>query len=636
MTLPFRRRHNDAEASHDRARSLIASGFLEPLEAADSAWLATHLAGCPECATDAAAYEADRQLLRTLRDRPIEPPRDLWARTAAEIERSRSRGGRVARPALPRRIGRLPLGVASGLLVVLVVIGASLAPRGGLPLVGPGLGGSANRTAGTEATPIAVTADALAWIQVSPDGSYEFLQANVDEVCVDARDGCAPLNTRNSTRLRLTQAPQSVLLSPNQAQIAVVTKSTSSTGSAIVVVPVPTAPPPVPSPVPTGSAAATPPVGTPGASATPTATDASGTPSPTPGSSPTTAPGGSPLPTASGEPPAGHAIVSGVIVVGDAAYSADGAWLAFSARPADGSSGPDLYTWHVGDALATAVTIDHRTFFSGWLGSTIVANRVDPGDGGPEASSGAGASADATGTPAAAPVATTVPSDGPGGAPSASPVAVQDHPVAFILDPATHAITLLGATDIWHATFDPTGASVVYWAGTLVRDATGTGWTLGTGHLVIDGWNDGSRSASPSASAGVTTSPPSSPEPTVPLVGPAGHPVALTAEPVTDFDAWFDPTGTRLAIWIADPTDATIGTLRLEVIDPQTGLIDATADPLPGVAALRGVSISSGRLAWVTPPGQDGQGSHVQVLAWNGRDFGQVRTIQGDRFLVAR
>ena len=76
MTLPFRRRYNDAEASHYRARSLTAAGFVEPLEPSESAWLETHLAGCPECRSEAAAFEADRQLLRTLRDRAPEPPRD--------------------------------------------------------------------------------------------------------------------------------------------------------------------------------------------------------------------------------------------------------------------------------------------------------------------------------------------------------------------------------------------------------------------------------------------------------------------------------------------------------------------------------------------------------------------------------
>src|SRR3972149_1168649 len=94
MTLPVRRRHNGHGASHDRARALIATGFLQPNEPTDTAWLEAHLTGCLECRTDAAAYGADRELLRTLREQAPEPPRDLWARTAAAIERE---GGRRAR-----------------------------------------------------------------------------------------------------------------------------------------------------------------------------------------------------------------------------------------------------------------------------------------------------------------------------------------------------------------------------------------------------------------------------------------------------------------------------------------------------------------------------------------------------------
>ena len=91
MTLPFRRRHNDAEASHDRARALIANGFTTPNEPADVTWLDEHMAGCAECAADLAAYTADRELLRALRDHAPEPPRDLWARTAAAIEQDHAR-----------------------------------------------------------------------------------------------------------------------------------------------------------------------------------------------------------------------------------------------------------------------------------------------------------------------------------------------------------------------------------------------------------------------------------------------------------------------------------------------------------------------------------------------------------------
>lgn len=635
MTLPFRRRHNDAEASHDRARALISLGFLEPIEPAEAAWLEAHLAGCLECRTDSAAYEADRLLLRTLRDRSPEPPRDLWARTAAGIERSSGRRDHAATPGrAPRRFrfGRVPLGVMSGLLVVLVVVGASLVPRGQIGL--PGKSDVADGTPGSEATPLAVDAQALAWIQTAPDGSYELVQANVNEVCPDTRAGCAPLDTRTTTHLSLIDAPQSVVLSPTQPQMVVVTRAEASSGADIVIVPVPTAEPqPTLSPVPTDLQAS----GSPATSETPSTTS----PTSTPGGGPT----GSPEPSASPDVSAGFAIVSGVEVVGDTVYSPDGQWLAFSARLVGGGTGPDLYLWHAGDPLAMAVTTDHRTFFAGWLGDKVLANRVEPGAVEPAASAGPEASIEPTAapTPAATPTSASAgASTDANGSPAATPAVVEDHPVAFILDPESKAITELSAQDIWHPTVDPTSHTVVYWSGTLVPNGTDTGWTLGTGRLVIDGWLDGSAqpsgSATPAAPNVSATPAPSDPSgsPIPVVVGPAGHPVTIADGPILDFDTWFDPWGLRLAVWIADPADASVGTLRLVVLDPATLQIDPTANPLPGVAALRGVSINSGRLAWVTPPGQDGQGSHVQVVAWNGRDFGQVRTIGAERLLVAR
>jgi hypothetical protein len=522
----------------------------------------------------------------------------------------------------------------SGVLVVLVVIGASLAPRGTIQL--PGRTNTAQGSSGADATPISVDADALAWIQLSPDGSYELYQASVDEVCVDPRDGCTLLNTRNATRLQLNEAPQSVLFSQDRSQIVVVTKQNPDSGADIVVVSVPT-------PAPTATFTAAPSTKSPETGNPSASLDVGGspraTPTVTPSSSPIDTASGSPAPTGTIAPSAGHAIVTGVVVVGDAAYSEDGQWLAFSARPADQTTGPDLYTWHVGDDTANAVTADHRTFFAGWLGNRIIANRVGPDlvPDGPQSSDSVGpATVPATPTP---PPAT--PAD-PSASPDASQVVVEDHPFAFILDPGTNAATPLGGSDVWHPTVDPEGRSVVYWSGTLIPDGTGTGWKLGTGHLVLDGWLDGEPTASDAASPAPADGSPSpagadgSPIPGVAAIGPAGHPVTLTEDAVAEFDASFDSTGTRLAIWVANPGDSTVGTLRLVVLDPETGDVDASVDPLPGVAALRGISIRPGRLAWVTPPGQDGQGSHVQVLAWRGRDFGQVRTVQGDGFFVAR
>lgn len=672
MTLPFRRRHNDHEASHDRARAIVATSFFEPTEPADAAWLESHLGTCPECRADAEAYRADRELLRGLREQQPEPPRDLWARTAAsiELEGRRAPAGRAAGHSLrtslgSRRIGRVPLGAMSGILVVLVVVGVSLFPRGIDPLGSPPAGSdTAVHPSTAEATPIAVVSDQLAWIEGEPNGSYSLKRTTVSQVCPALQEGCAPLGAVTSTPLNLAQAPQALVLSPSREQLVVVTAPGASAGADVVVVALPpqqvdASPSPVTSESPSVSPAASgSPASTPTPTPTPTAT----------GPAPSGSPSGSPEPSSSALPVDRHAIASGVIVVGDASYSDNGQWLAFAARPATGDSGPDLFLWHVGDPLATAVTSDHRTFFAGWLGNLALASRILPttpavpdGSTAPGGSGSAAPASTPSTSPSASPGATTNLSFPDGSAAPTQPP-VEEHPVSFLFDPAAGSVIPLIGTDIWHPTVDPTGTFIVYWAGTLIPDGTGTGWNLGSGSLVIDRWLNGqplpsgdpTSSANPSASATPSPSAAANPSaaavasldwsrmsgvlmfPGTAIYGPAGHGVPLTDVPVPDFDAWFDPTGTRLAIWIEDPSDPKVGTLRLIVPDPITGAVDPAHDPLPGVAALRGISINAGRLAWVTPPGQDGEGSHVQILAWSGDDFGQVRTIQGERVVVVR
>ncbi|MEW5990954.1 MAG: hypothetical protein AB1736_06365 [Chloroflexota bacterium] len=677
MTLPFRRRHNDAEASHERARSIIATGFLEPTDPADDAWLEAHLAGCADCLAELRGFADDRDLLRGLRSTLPEPPRDLWARTAASIEREAGRHDRAGQPRQPGRAGRggprilrMPIGVLSGVVVVLVVVATSFFPRGGPLPIGPtpprgsdvGVG-----TPGPEATPLAVTARGLSWVEGRSDGTFQLVFADVSEVCVSSPEACAPIDGAGATRLELEAEPESMLLAPDSQQLVVVTKAAPSGagGNEVIVVPVMT---PTPSRDPEATPTPTP---------TPTLTpEPTPIPEPTPTLGPDETAGPTPPPTP--DPSGSRSILSDVVVVGEAAYSEDGQWLAFAARPADGSSGPDLYLWHVGiDDAATAVTSDHRTFFAGWLGNRILASRVETADEGPTESPTE--SPDASGDPAAAPTVspaatrspkpdktpkpgrTASPGAGQSGSPDASPDATpgpaEDHPVSFLLDPSTSPATVvvLAGQDIWRPVVNTESGTIVYWAGTLVADEAGTGWELGTGRLVIDGWVDPAVppavSPDPGASAGgsgdLATSPPPSatstasidplpsPVPTPPP-GPAGTPVDLAAGPVTDFDVRFDPTGTRLAVWIRDPENPGLGTLRLVVIDPRDGLIDPALDPLPATTALRGFSIGEGRVAWVTPPGQDGNASHVHVLAWTGDEFGQVRSIAADRLFVVR
>ena len=126
-----RRRAGDTVATHDRARGLAATRLDQPLTPTEATWLDEHLAWCGACRGVAASYESDRLALRAMRDRTPEPPRDLWARTSAAIEREAARGGRSRRRGATGR-PRPALGVLSGVAVIAVVIGASVMSGGWL------------------------------------------------------------------------------------------------------------------------------------------------------------------------------------------------------------------------------------------------------------------------------------------------------------------------------------------------------------------------------------------------------------------------------------------------------------------------------------------------------------------------
>jgi hypothetical protein len=653
MTLPFRRRHHDNDASHDRARALISEELDGPLDDRASAWLAGHLERCPDCQREREAYAADRALLRSLRDAPPEPPRDLWARTAAAIDEAaatrRPAGSSPLAGVLgPRGPRGVPFGPLAGVLVAAIVLVFALRPAG-IPPVSTPTGSPGNVAFGSRppagATPIPLAADRVAWVQSNGSGQFSIVFADVDQACPEQSTGCADLVPSSPAPLDLSAAPKAVVLSPHQDAVAVIGADGEAAGSILMVS--------VPTPQPTGS---------PSPLMTPSATfRASLLPS-----LPVESPAGSALASASSAPAGtGHAIIRGVIVVGRPAYSADGQWFAFSARPAVGGRGPDLYAWHVGDDQATRLTDNGATFFAGWYQDEIVASGVllptITADGSSPAPDGAAASP-AAGSPEASSAA----------GPVASPVLLEVHPFSFLLDPSTGTRTEFSRPDVWLPAIDPSGRFVTYWSGTVspeppvdgpVPYGSITAWRPATGNLVLDGWSaplapvlasgepgspvPGSSTADASPSAAPASAAPSdpsktpggaSPEASAPAIaiGPAGTPIVLSAGPVADFDAQFDPHGTRLAVWTADPADPKVGQLRLVLLDPSAGGIDATLPPLPPTVALRGFSIEDGRLGWVTPPGQDGEPSTVQILAWLGNEFGKVKTVTGEHPQIVR
>jgi hypothetical protein len=625
MTLPFRGRHHDQESTHDRARALISSELIEPLTEDESTWLARHLESCAECTRDRAAYAADSALLRGFRETSPEPPRDLWARTSAAIDReagARRRGPAGAAAAnRPRsRWGGLPLGAAAGALVAVVVLVTAIIPRT-IPQVVPPVGSdvavvSLPPVPPPQPTPLAVAAGDIGYMRPAANGRWELVISKVDEVCPRSRPGCELDEETPGQTVDLGNEPTGVTMSPAKDQLLVQSRGTSGGAQPdkVYVVALASAAPTGTDSPPTDSPPTEPPLTDPPVSpgSSPTAT-----PSETPGSTPTGA----------------IEIASGVTLVGEAAYSADGKRLAFSARPADGSAGPDLYLYEDGDKSATQVTDDHRTYFSGWLGDRVLASRVLV----PEVLPGElpGASGDPA-SPTDAPASTEA---------LASPTTGEFHATSFLLDPATGEMTNLSQPDVWLPVVDPARRVTAYWSGTLVPTADGLDWNLGEGQLVLDRWVEPGSAPSPSAPAAASSDPateptadPSSDPSAAPLevVGPAGDATPLDVGDVAVFKALFDPEGSRLAIWTSEDPAAEFGRLNLVVLDPETGTVDADLKPLAGEPALRRFSIDKGRLAWVSPRGQDGQESAVQVLGWRGRNFGEIQTIPAKDLFIVR
>ncbi len=633
MTLPFRGRHHDQESSHDRARALISSELLEPLRADEAAWLTGHLDRCAECRRDREAFAADRQLLRGLRETSPQPPRDLWARTAAAIEHEASGRRRPAgasrRQDRRSRFGGLPLGAAAGALVVLIVLVGVALPRTIPQIVPPAASDVAVISPPpppVQPTPLAVAAGDVGWVRPAANGRWELVISKVHEVCPRSRQGCQALGEDTDPQtVDLGGSPTGVTMSPDQRQLVV--QSRGNAGAA------------QPDKVYVVALATSAPQGTdaPPSDAPPTdAPPVTAPPVTQPPASPETSPIVAPSETPGSTPTGAIEIASGVILVGEAAYSADGRRVAFSARPTDGSTGPDLYLWQAGEAVATRVTDDHQTYFSAWLGDSVLASRVVIPAEAPTPSAGA---SDEPASPATA-------DPSPAATPDATAAAPVFHPASFLLDPATGARTDLTQPDVWLPVVDPERRVAAYWSGTLVPTADGLDWQLGEGQLVLDRWVEPGSTPSPTEPAAASSDPstepaadPSSEPSGLPLeaVGPAGSPVPLEVGDVAVFKALFDPdTGTRLAIWTSDDAAAEVGRLHLVVLDPETGTLDAELKPLAGEPALRRFSIDKGRLAWVSPRGQDGQESAVQVLGWQGRNFGEIRTIPSKDLFIVR
>ncbi len=614
MTVPFRRRRTDRGSSpHERAQARIAERLDLALEPDESAWLERHLADCAGCRSVADAYAADRAELRSLRRQSIDPPRDLWARTSAAIEREARVTDPARRTPLLRRSrpSALPLGAVAGLMVVAVVFGATLLSGRPVPSVSPAATNRIVAQPPTGTSPVS-NPQPTPWAH---DGDVDFLafgdgtvtiyNSRISEVCPENGAACAPLDPTPQAEVEVESQPDEAILSDDGSTLVFVDTASDGTG-VVLVAPVPTPtgsagpaespttdPGPTPSPevtsTPSGSATASPDV-----SAPPSSPTVSSDPTPTASLTVT------PTPTA--EPNDGQlALAEDVVLVGAADFNSDGTQFAFSARPVDGAAGPDIYVWIVGQPEAAAVTSDHRSVFSGWVDDFVLGSRpVDP------------AAEEATAE-------------------------------SFILDPATGATAPVGPAGAWRPVVNPEGGYAVWWDGTIELDPTGRDWLPADGRLVVAPWPETPDIAAPpaspetpQASAVASADPLASGEPTAPLPSPLDDDAAtILVEGVAgDWQARWDDGGEHLAVWIADPDDPTIG--RLTLYGVEDGEVDVDEPLLANEWSLPGFAMTADHLAWATRKGQDGKGSLVKVVAWTEDGIGQVESKPGEDVLVVQ
>jgi hypothetical protein len=192
-------------------------------------------------------------------------------------------------------------------------------------------------------------------------------------------------------------------------------------------------------------------------------------------------------------------------------------------------------------------------------------------------------------------------------------------------------------------TVDPTGKYLIYWSGAVEFDPSTGLWQPGQGDLYFDSWSDlnlmpaslqpvsttvasaipvpetaspeltaeptatlGSSPAAVDTAATSSEPNPATPSPSEPAPTPSPAPAAVpqllsaSATPST-VHSWvvrWDATGQHVAIWVADPGSARIGTLELFSIDRTTGLVDSKLLAVDKV--MGSIAFDDGRLIYTS------------------------------------
>jgi hypothetical protein len=582
-----------AGLTHEQALALSLESIDIWLEPADAALLGDHLDSCSECAAIDAENRAIHEELHGLA--MPEVPRDLWARTSAGLDAvDRTQPGLTpsrVKQILTANVPLLSTAAAAGLVIVLVTATMFLGNPGTTARPTGSNGG--NVAAGSGASglepssppgPLAVVGGTSYWISEN-SGVYEIKVGSGN--CPAGQAGCNVSGGGQTLGSVQSKTPVSAAIAPdasraavwNDAKIAVLT---------LVAQPA-TVPLDLLTPRPAAAATATPaptqePVLSPASDTSSEPTAVPATPSATPAETAAALNDTSPV-----------AILSGYEIIGlDPEFSADGLTLAFTARPKDHSAGPDVFVWRVGQARAHAVTLRHADQLAGWYGDHLLISEFSDA---------------------------TVPAG------SATPGYA-----SYVFDPRTETTERIDRPMLLPS-IDPSGTSLVYWAGTVAFDRTSGLWLAASGDLYFDSWSNLTLSpaafgpaAPPAESAApVLTAPDGSPEPSeAPTDSPAAVPTEAqhgstarildaAADPGTvhDWVVRWDASGRHAAIWVAEPGKSDIGRLSLFSIDRAAGRADAD-QPLPqSDRVTNGLAFDDGHIVYTSADGK----TYVQDIA---------------------
>ena len=611
-------------AVHELFRELISARLDGGLAEQDQKALADHSAGCPRCRQVEHDYAEQRRLLRALP--PQIPPRDMWARTSAALDREllrEARHGDRPRPS-PRagrgglaeyaRPGSLPSFVlvsASSLVLAVALLVTQLGAAIRLPI-----------EQGAGPTPFGPGV-AVAFVGADA-GGLTLYSTHVNQGCAGdttCADGAAAVEARIS--LPATFEPSTLALAPDRDRLAI-TGSDGNSASVFAIMNVPPF---------DGS------------------DDAPSRPRP-PVLLPTPTQPGSSVVQASYSPPPSLAadvklatILDGVYGVGSAAaWSADGQALAFSAMPSDRSRGPDIYVWRVGDSRARPITDDHRSYFASWSGSAVVISRTSPLTG-----------LTVNATPAFG---------------------------TYAINIATREQRKVGGPQLWLPQVDAQRRWAAGWAGQLTALGTQVVPTQGALYLVdwaaVDPFAGAAPATTPDGGniprdgtfVGVTAPPdplnvplnptvtPAAPSGITPPVNDGFEPVPVASagpgasqqprlipvdprrnpfvDPVLDWHLMWSADGKLLGQWIRDEAVGLWGQLSVMAV-ADDGRLDAATPILAATAARRGFNLEAGRVAWVAPSASAPSGE-LRVRVWGGaegvRDV-RVNTSQAVGVLAA-